>query len=73
MCGMTGGKADAEDKGRAEDDVVGADKGKRVVFNEDSRQALGVPCDWTTAANLIRETGRRVPWISSEMRVGKGT
>lgn len=50
MCGMTGGKADAED------DAVGADEGKSVVFNEDSRQALRVPYDWTTAANLIRET-----------------
>lgn len=50
VCGMTGGKADAED------DAVGADEGKSVVFNEDSRQALRVPYDWTTAANLIRET-----------------
>lgn len=31
VCGMTGGKADAED------DAVGADEGKSVVFNEDSR------------------------------------
>lgn len=51
---MAGGKADGEN------DIVEADKGKGVVFKEDSRKALGVACDWAAC-------------ISSEMKMGKGT
>ncbi|KAK2890506.1 hypothetical protein Q8A73_018806 [Channa argus] len=44
----------------------------RLVFREELRQTLGglevLPDDWTTTANLIRETGRRVLCVSSGKR-----
>ncbi|KAK2913101.1 hypothetical protein Q8A73_007214 [Channa argus] len=44
----------------------------RLVFREELRQTLGglevLPDDWTTTANLIRETGRRVLGVSSGKR-----
>ncbi|XP_067359512.1 craniofacial development protein 2-like [Channa argus] len=43
-----------------------------VVFREELRQNLGglevLPDDWTTTANLIRETGRKVLGVSSGKR-----
>ncbi|KAF7649691.1 hypothetical protein LDENG_00137530 [Lucifuga dentata] len=48
-----------------------------VVFREELRQALGgqevLPDNWTTTANVIRETGRRVLGVSSGRKVDKET
>ena len=48
-----------------------------VIFREELRRALGdqevLPDDWTTTANAIRETGRRVLGVSSGKKVGKET
>lgn len=55
----SGSEEDKEDKGRAEDKVVEAEK---VLCEEEVRQAIGchevLPDDWRTTANVIRERGR---------------
>lgn len=47
-----------------------------MSFRKELRQALGglevLPDDWTTTANVIRETGRRVLGVSSELVVERG-
>lgn len=51
--------------------------GKGCVVFRELRQALGgqevLPDDWTTTANVIRETGRRVLGVSSGRKVDKET
>lgn len=48
-----------------------------MTFREELRQALDgqevLPADWTTTANVIRETGRRVLGVSSRRKVDKET
>ena len=48
-----------------------------MVFREELRQALdgqeALPDEWTTTANVIRETGRRILGVSSGRKVDKET
>ena len=48
-----------------------------MTFRKELRQALGgqevLPDDWTTTANVIRETGRSVLGVSSGRKVDKET
>lgn len=63
---MTGDEEDEVGKGRTQYEVVEAEKGCFVVFREELSQALGgqevLPNDWTTTANALSQTGRRVTW-----------
>ena len=46
-------------------------------FSEELRQTLGgqeeLPDDWTTTANVVRETGKKVLGVSSDREVDKET
>ena len=48
-----------------------------MAFREEFSQALGdqevLPDDWTTTANVIRETGRRALDVSSGRKTDKET
>ena len=70
---MTGGEEDEEGKGRAEDEMMEAEKGrmtcgfKRGVFLGGQEMLSD---DWTTTANVIRETGKRGLGVSSGRKAG---
>ena len=67
------GEEEEESKGRAEDQMVEAEKGRLLEgFRERLRQALSgckeLPNDWVTTATAIRETGREAFVKLSEQR-----
>ena len=72
-----GNRGDEEDKGRAEDKVMEAEKGRvRCGFQRGVEALSGqevLPDDWTTTANVIRETDKRVLGVSSGRKADNET